>query len=72
MRGEQVLPTAEHQFELVLLDSRDFQPAGVGTNVNRRERLHLWGSFTWHEDDAVCNARYTTSSYFIFTTANRL
>jgi len=35
--------------------------AGVGTYVNRCLRLHLEGSFTWHTDNAVCNARYTTS-----------
>ena len=34
----------EH-FQLVLLDSRDFQSAGVGTNVNRCVRLHRVGKF---------------------------
>jgi hypothetical protein len=35
----------EH-FQLVLLDSRDFQAAGVGTNVNRCVGLHRLKSFT--------------------------
>jgi hypothetical protein len=29
----------------MLLDSRDLQSAGVGTNVNRRVRLHRVGEF---------------------------
>jgi hypothetical protein len=33
----------EH-FELMLLDSRDFQSAGVGTNIDRCVRLHCRGS----------------------------
>jgi hypothetical protein len=40
-----------------LLDSRDFQSAGVGTNINRCVRLHRRGKFT---------SRYTTCSYIGF------